>query len=95
MHELRMAFADGKVRGAGRDVVGDFLFNGTISPNGDVIMVKQYIGRHSVNYTGTYDGEGLMQGRWSLGLFSGPWLIRLGRSDGSTGVESAALQEDG
>jgi len=90
-----MAFADGKVRGAGRDVVGEFLFNGTISSAGDVIMVKQYIGRHSVNYTGKYDGEGLMQGRWSLGPFGGPWMIRLGRTDGSTGVESAALQQDG
>jgi hypothetical protein len=94
MHDLRMAFADGKVRGAGRDVVGDFLFNGTISPDGDVVMVKQYIGRHSVNYTGKYDGEGLMEGRWFLGLFRGPWMIRLGRANDSTGVESAALHED-
>jgi hypothetical protein len=93
MSQLRMAFAEGRVRGAGRDIVGEFLFNGTISPDGDVVMVKQYIGRHSVNYVGKYDGEGLMWGRWSLGIFRGPWMIRLGRPGDSTSAEIVELQE--
>jgi hypothetical protein len=94
MRELRMAFAEGRVRGAGKDIVGEFLFNGTISPDGQVVMVKQYIGRHSVNYVGNYDGEGLMWGRWSLGLFRGPWMIRIGRLGESASAEIEELQED-
>jgi hypothetical protein len=93
MRQLRMAFAEGRVRGAGRDIVGEFLFNGTISPDGDVVMIKHYIGRHSVNYVGKYDGEGLMWGRWSLGIFRGPWMIRLGRSGDSTSADIGELHE--
>jgi hypothetical protein len=57
-------------------------------------MVKQYIGRHSVNYVGKYDGEGLMWGRWSLGIFRGAWMIRLGRPDDSTTAEIVELHDE-
>jgi hypothetical protein len=76
MQELTMQFASGRVSGSGHDVVGVFTFAGTISPQGHVAMVKQYLGQHTVDYVGTYDGEGLLQGEWDLGYFGrGRWLI--------------------
>jgi len=77
MHQLRLSFAGGTIQGAGVDIVGAFLFDGTLSPGGDVAMIKKYIGKHSVNYIGKYDGEGLMWGMWRIGPFKGPWAIRL------------------
>jgi hypothetical protein len=76
MQELTMQFAGGRVSGSGHDVVGVFTFAGTIGPQGQVAMVKQYLGQHTVDYVGTYDGEGLLQGEWDLGWASrGRWLI--------------------
>jgi hypothetical protein len=84
MQELTMQFAAGRVAGSGHDVVGVFTFAGTISPQGHVAMVKQYLGKHSVDYVGTYDGEGLLQGEWDLGYFGrGRWLIWMKKSGGS------------
>lgn len=84
MQELTMQFAGGRVSGSGHDVVGVFTFAGTINPQGQVAMVKQYLGRHTVDYVGTYDGEGLLQGEWSVGSFHrGPWLIWIKKSSSS------------
>jgi hypothetical protein len=77
MHQLQLSFAGGMIRGAGVDIVGPFLFDGTLSHGGDVAMVKKYVGKHRVNYVGKYDGEGLMWGMWNIGPFKGPWAIRL------------------
>jgi hypothetical protein len=49
---------------------------GTIE-DGKVAIVKQYIGQHSVDYLGTYDGEGTMHGMWRIGLFGGNWMIKV------------------
>ncbi len=77
MHELRLHFADGQIEGSGTDIVGPFTFAGDISATGNVILIKQYLGRHRVNYVGKYDGEGLLWGDWNIGPMMGPWLIRL------------------
>jgi hypothetical protein len=71
-------FADGQVTGSGTDVIGRFTFSGTYDETtGEVRMVKQYVGRHRVLYVGRPDGEGSIQGTWSIGPdWTGPFLLR-------------------
>ena len=39
--------------------------------------MKQYIGKHRVLYVGQPDGEGSIQGTWSIGKAdTGPFLLR-------------------
>ncbi len=78
MTPFSLHFADGKVTGEGKDVIGRFTFSGTYdSATGAVRMVKQYLGKHQVLYAGRPDGEGSIQGTWSLGPdWTGPFLIR-------------------
>ena len=73
-----LRFADGKVSGEGRDMVGRFTFSGTYDlTTGEVRMVKQYVGKHMVLYVGQPDGEGSIAGTWSIGhLDSGSFLLR-------------------
>ncbi len=66
MGPLVLRFADGRIEGEGRDVVGPFTFTGAYDDHGAIRMVKQYLGRHQVHYQGTYDGEGTILGRWSI-----------------------------
>jgi hypothetical protein len=76
MHELVLHFSGGLVEGGGRDIIGRFLFHGTCNDKGEVRLVKQYVGRHQVLYVGTYDGEGTIFGRWSIGENqSGPFAL--------------------
>jgi hypothetical protein len=76
MHDLELRFAHGTVRGAGTDCIGPFTFDGQYDNRGTVTMIKQYVGRHQVLYRGTYDGEGTIFGRWSIGqLWSGPFAL--------------------
>jgi hypothetical protein len=51
-------------------MIGLFTVTGTIE-DGKVAIVKQYIVQHSVDYLGTYDGEGTMHGMWRIGWFGG------------------------
>jgi hypothetical protein len=78
MTPFALNFSRGAVSGEGRDVVGRFTFFGEYDEaTGEVRMVKQYIGKHQVLYIGRPDGEGSIQGTWSIGkLCSGPFLLR-------------------
>src|SRR5262245_14883555 len=78
MTPFTLRFADGEVTGDGKDVVGRFTFSGTYDQaTGAVRMVKHYIGKHQVLYVGLPDGEGSIQGTWSIGpLCTGPFLLR-------------------
>jgi hypothetical protein len=64
------------IRGSGADIIGLFTLIGTIE-EGKVAIVKQYLGQHSVDYLGTYDGEGTMHGMWRIGFFGGKWMIKV------------------
>jgi hypothetical protein len=76
MHNFVLRFADGVVEGEGRDCIGPFTFRGQYDDRGSIRMIKQYIGMHRVLYEGTYDGEGTVFGRWSIGaLWSGPFAM--------------------
>lgn len=78
MTPFSLRFADGRVTGEGRDMVGPFTFSGEYDETtGEVRMVKQYLGKHRVLYLGRPDGEGSIQGTWSIGRHAtGPFLLR-------------------
>ncbi len=78
MTAFALHFDAGAITGSGRDVVGRFTFEGAYDETtGDVRMVKQYLGRHAVLYVGRPDGEGSIQGMWSIGpRHTGPFLLR-------------------
>lgn len=76
MEDLLLEFDSGSVRGAGRDMIGPFLFEGTYDTAGLVRLRKQYIGRHTVLYVGQYDGEGVVFGQWFIGSDSGKFALR-------------------
>jgi hypothetical protein len=75
MDPLFLRFNDGQIDGEGDDCIGPFTFSGSYG-DGEVRMVKQYIGRHSVLYEGRVDGEGAVIGRWFIEPFwSGPFVL--------------------
>jgi hypothetical protein len=77
MRDLVLHFGDGQVDGSGIDIVGRFSFQGQFDQAGNVVLVKQYLGRHRVLYAGRYDGEGTIFGEWSIGeLWRGPFALR-------------------
>ncbi len=63
-----MEFADGMLRGEGRDDLGPFRIEGQYRVEGTAVRVgwiKTYDGRHSVLYLGALDG-GWIRGAWRL-----------------------------
>lgn len=73
-----LAFSAGKVNGKGKDIIGPFHFSGEYDEEtGQIHLIKQYLGKHSVLYIGNPDGEGCIQGTWHIGgFYKGPFLIR-------------------
>jgi hypothetical protein len=80
MNDLYLEFSAGAISGSGADIVGPFLFTGAIDDQGRVVMTKDYVGQHSVDYHGNYDGEGLLWGQWRVAGMTDRWLIKLNRS---------------
>ncbi len=76
MEDLTLRIDEGSVHGSGHDIVGAFTMGGTIDA-GAVSIVKQYIDAHEVLYVGTFDGEGMFRGRWSIWGVGGEWMIRV------------------
>jgi len=78
MTPFTLRFAAGEVSGDGRDVIGRFTFAGAYDvATGEVVMMKQYVGRHRVLYKGKPDGEGSILGTWSIGdTWTGPFLMK-------------------
>lgn len=76
MRDLVLTFAGGKVQGSGIDLIGLFTFQGEYDDQGNVTLIKRYIGRHSVLYQGRFDGEGTIFGQWSIGTqWTGPFAL--------------------
>jgi hypothetical protein len=81
MKAFELHFAEGNITGGGKDIVGRFTFSGAYdTKTGRVLMVKQYVGKHAVRYSGDPDGEGSIQGTWEItsdwGSNSGTFLLR-------------------
>ena len=87
MDPLDLVLQDGRMRGAGQDIIGTFDLAGTLDDTGRVAMVKQYRNRHQVLYAGTYDGEGTMSGLWDVGIDRGRWLIHFAKSGNASSSE--------
>jgi len=81
MREFELRFENGNIVGGGKDVVGRFTFSGAYDvKTGRLLMVKQYLGKHSVRYLGEPDGEGSIQGMWEIttrtGVLRGTFQLR-------------------
>jgi hypothetical protein len=92
MLALRLQFDARSISGSGHDIVGLFTFAGMIDEQGRVAMVKHYLGQHTVEYLGNYDGEGLMWGHWRIGPLRDKWLIRI-KSTRTTDAEQTSIAE--
>jgi hypothetical protein len=91
MHDLQLHFHDGLVEGEGHDIIGAFVFTGEYDTFGSVSLVKQYLGKHSVHYNGSYDGEGTIFGTWHIGeSWSGPFALSPLRSQRA---QATAIQQ--
>ena len=74
MH-LYLSFADGKIKGEGTDYVAPWVCQGDYDlESGRCSWVKQYMGRHQVQYTGKIGPNGIM-GQWEISLTSGQFHI--------------------
>ena len=77
--ELYLHFENGLISGQGADCIGLFTYEGKYNDQGSVVLIKQYLKAHAVLYRGQYNGEGIIEGRWSIGeYYSGgfamtPW----------------------
>ena len=66
--DMTLEFADGLMRGDGRDGLGTFTVDGEYRVDGHEVRVgwiKTYDGAHSVLYLGTLETDRI-QGTWSL-----------------------------
>lgn len=67
MREFELHFRDGNIAGSGKDIIGRFTISGAYDKQtGRVLIVKQYVGKHAVRYSGDPDGEGCIQGKWEV-----------------------------
>jgi hypothetical protein len=66
MMDLVLEFKNGKMTGDGADGIGFFVISGSYSEqSGECSWVKQYVGRHAVDYKGYREGKGIW-GNWTL-----------------------------
>ena len=66
MMDLVLEFKNGVMKGDGADGVGFFSITGSFSPqSGECAWIKQYVGRHAVDYRGFREGKGIW-GTWTL-----------------------------
>ena len=65
---LELEFKNGTVRGSGSDVIGEFRMRGQYhTKTGEVNLLKQYLGQHSVFYRGyAHSGNKGIWGVWSI-----------------------------
>ena len=73
--DLVLEFKHGKMTGEGADGIGLFVISGNYSErSGECAWVKQYVGRHSVDYKGYREGKGIW-GTWVVGMGKGGFQI--------------------
>jgi hypothetical protein len=76
MMDLVLEFKSGVMRGDGADGIGFFSIMGNYSEqSGECSWIKQYVGRHAVDYRGFREGKGIW-GTWKLTLGNG-WVSHL------------------
>ena len=91
MQNLLLRFDGEKITGSGSDCVGDFTFHGMIQGS-QVNLLKQYIGKHQIEYRGVSDGEGTYFGNWYLlGYVGGKWLLHVGANRETREIEEIEI----
>ena len=74
MH-LYMSFTGGKIKGEGTDYVGPWVAHGDYDlKTGICSWIKQYVGKHSVTYSGKISDKGIM-GHWQISFLAGEFHI--------------------
>src|SRR6185503_4918560 len=93
--DLDLAFASGRMSGAGSDDVGRFTVHGQYDETSrECSWTKSYLGAHSVFYRGFREGKGVW-GTWEIGAwFHGGFHI-WPRKEGSTdsAIETVEMDE--
>jgi len=75
MMDLVLEFKNGVIAGGGADGIGFFVISGNYSgQTGESSWVKQYVGRHAVDYKGYREGKGIW-GNWTLPGLKGGFHI--------------------
>ena len=75
MMDLVLEFKNGAITGDGADGIGSFVISGNYSTqSGECSWMKQYVGRHAVDYKGFREGKGIW-GNWALTSGSGGFHI--------------------
>ena len=73
--DLVLEFKNGNMTGEGADGIGFFVISGNYSEQtGECSWVKQYVGRHAVEYKGFREGKGIW-GNWVVGFGKGGFHI--------------------
>jgi hypothetical protein len=73
--DLVLEFKDGTISGEGADGIGLFVISGSYSTsNGECSWIKQYVGRHAVDYRGFREAKGIW-GTWKVGIGKGGFHI--------------------
>jgi hypothetical protein len=96
-HRMRMTLtftSDGKMQGDGIDDVAPFDIDGVFVPaTNQAKWTKSYVGMHSVEYRGLYDGRTIC-GEWMLGGHSGGfWIWPNALSQGETETADIELEQ--
>ena len=79
-HEMTCSLTfsqDGTVSGQGSDDIGRYTISGKMETSNSFAFTKQYVGAHSVAYSGTVQWGDLpkLQGLWQLGGQSGGFML--------------------
>jgi hypothetical protein len=78
MMEIGLTFANGQLKGEGRDVVGRFTMRGSYSlTDGKCHWTKHYINQHDVSYQGFNEGKGIW-GIWEIRQAGLSYVLRGG-----------------
>ena len=91
---LHLTFSGtGVIEGDGIDDIGMFHISGVFkAATREATWLKVYVGMHSVDYRGMYDGRSIF-GTWLLGGMSGPFRIWPGEEGGLGEEEAMAVEE--
>jgi hypothetical protein len=80
--QMVLEFADGLVRGDGKDGIGRFTLEGEYRVGDDEVRlgwIKTYDGAHSVLYLGTLGADGVV-GEWRIGHIRGGFALQIDRT---------------
>jgi hypothetical protein len=100
--DMRLTFENGRMRGRGRDWVGEFTVDGEYDPvDSTCRWTKHYLGKHDVAYRGVNEGQGIW-GAWEISAFFGLlrdrgvfhiWPVGMTPTEEADRTERAMLEE--